>query len=63
MDKGNNIQSDNIVSQGHNRYVTMLQCNIKCSGNVLSSIDSGCSDVVQDGKISLEIADAAWSLH
>ena len=28
--------------------------------NVVSSIDSGCSDVVQDGKISLEIADAAW---
>lgn len=40
--------------------LTVLQCNIKCSGNVVLHIDSGCSDVVQEDKISLEIADARW---
>lgn len=40
--------------------LTVLQCNIKCSGNVVLHIDSGCSDVVQDDKISLKFADAAW---
>lgn len=50
MDKGNNIQSDNIVSQGHNRCINCANgVNIKCSGDVVSSIDSGCSDVVRDG--------------
>lgn len=27
----------------------MLQCNTKCSGNVVLSYDSGCSDVAQEG--------------
>lgn len=30
--------------------LTVLRCDIKCSGDVVSSIDSGCSDVVQDGQ-------------
>lgn len=46
MDKGSNIQSDNIVSQD---VLTVLQCNTKCSGNVVLSYDSGCSDVAQEG--------------
>lgn len=33
-----------------------LRTNTECGGHVVLS--SGCSDVVQDGKISLEITDA-----
>lgn len=41
MDKGNNIQSDNIVSQGHKQdALTVLRRDIKCSGNVVSNRDT-----------------------
>lgn len=41
-----------------NDVVTVLRFNTECSGHVVLRIDTGCSDVVQDGKFSLEIADA-----
>lgn len=48
------VRHHNVV----NDVFTVLRLNTECSGHVVLSLGRGCSDVVQDGKISLEIADA-----